>query len=269
MVGLGHGSTNDTLTLLTILQAQAQVRPRLSYVPLCTLAHPSSCSVELTVVSRLPSHPHRPHPRLPRYDDLLAALDHLTATRHLSLACTACRKRDCGEICPTGTAKPPGRAVRIAAEFSALLRRVEQLESTIRDLGAEDQIPPALNLEEATKRSTTVTKALEAEIAQPRQQWSQGYEEQGSDGEDGGEQASTDAAVESVLVGVGSLSIADSGRTRFLGTSAGSAYYYDVRLCPSSRLKTTCLEAGCSSSSPRAATGERRAGRQRPQLARR
>ncbi|GAA5833260.1 hypothetical protein JCM9279_001470 [Rhodotorula babjevae] len=141
--------------------------------------------------------------------------------------CTACRKRDCGEICPTGTAKPPGRAVRIAAEFSALLRRVEQLESTIRDLGAEDRIPPALNLEEATKRSTTVTKALEAEIAQPRQQWSQEYEEQGSDGEDGAEQAAPDAAVESVLVGVGSLSIADSGRTRFLGTSAGSAYYYD------------------------------------------
>ncbi|GAA5897932.1 hypothetical protein JCM8208_003195 [Rhodotorula glutinis] len=141
--------------------------------------------------------------------------------------CTACRKRDCADICPVGTAKPPGRAVRIAAEFSALLRRVEQLESTIRDLGAEDRIPPPLNLEEATKRSTTVTKALEAEIAQPREYSSQDYEEQGSDGEEGAGQAATDAAVESVLVGVGSLSIADSGRTRFLGTSAGSAYYYD------------------------------------------
>lgn len=35
-----------------------------------------------------------------------------------------------------------------------------------------------------------------------------------------------DDGIESVLVGVGSLSIADSGRTRFLGAAAGSAYFY-------------------------------------------
>ncbi|KPV75000.1 uncharacterized protein RHOBADRAFT_53911 [Rhodotorula graminis WP1] len=161
------------------------------------------------------------------YDGLRRAHEALKLKCDRVFPCTACRKRDCADICPIGTAKPPGRAVRIAAEFSALLRRVEQLESTIRDLGAEDRIPPPLNLEEATKRSTTVTKALQAEIAQPREDSSQDYEEQGSDGEEGAEQMAGDAAVESVLVGVGSLSIADSGRTRFLGTSAGSAYYYD------------------------------------------
>ncbi|GAA5820480.1 hypothetical protein JCM3770_005543 [Rhodotorula araucariae] len=150
--------------------------------------------------------------------------------------CSACRKRDCADICPVGTAKPPGRAVRIAAEFGALLRRVDELESIVRELGAAERIPAPLNLEEATKRSTSITKALEAEIERGdrgagavggAQENAAHKEDDLVDAEGEDEEEANEDAVQSVLVGIGSLSIAESGRTRFLGTSAGSAYYYE------------------------------------------
>ncbi|GAA6051435.1 hypothetical protein NBRC10513_000393 [Rhodotorula toruloides] len=154
--------------------------------------------------------------------------------------CANCRKRNCADICPSGTSKPPGRAVRIAAEFSALLKRVDDLEAIVRQLGAGDRIPPPLHLEEATKRSTTITKDLEQEIREGPRDSSRGRTSERSDSggrfagssgvrdEEGEETGvgSADEGIESVMVGVGSLSIADSGRTRFLGAAAGSAYFY-------------------------------------------
>ncbi|GAA5967730.1 hypothetical protein JCM11641_005747 [Rhodosporidiobolus odoratus] len=139
--------------------------------------------------------------------------------------CSSCRKRGCSDICPTGVSKPPGKAVRVAAEFGALLRRVDELESLVRDLGGAARIPPALNLEEATKRSTTVTKDLEREIEGKREEDS-GEEYEGREQEEE-DVKPDDEALRSVLVGVGSLSIGESGRTRFLGPAAGSAYYFE------------------------------------------
>ncbi|GAA5887930.1 hypothetical protein JCM6882_000806 [Rhodosporidiobolus microsporus] len=138
--------------------------------------------------------------------------------------CSACRKRGCADICPVGTAKPPGRAVRIAAEFGALLRRVEDLEAIVRELGAGDRIPPPLHLEEATKRSTTITKELEAQIEDGPAEADPEDEGHGEVGDAEAEKPESDA-LQKVLVGVGSLSIAESGQTRYLGPAAGSAYY--------------------------------------------
>lgn len=115
--------------------------------------------------------------------------------------------------------------MRLAAELAALLHRVELLESVIVELGHSDRIPPPLKLEEATKRSTSLTKELEERLVY-------------SGGEVDRHETATESHVaahepdeeeedplDAVLVGVGSLSIAESGRTRFLGTSAGAAYY--------------------------------------------
>lgn len=136
--------------------------------------------------------------------------------------CSSCQKRGCADICPDGTVGPPGRAVRLAAEVTALLHRVEHLENVITELGQQARIPPPLKLEEAVKRSTTITKALEDEIAGRRPRRTS------SDGPDEENEYSADEGLDAVLIGVGSLSIAESGRTRFLGTSAGSAYYEPV-----------------------------------------
>ncbi|GAA5870765.1 hypothetical protein JCM3774_001672 [Rhodotorula dairenensis] len=149
--------------------------------------------------------------------------------------CSSCRKRGCADVCPEGVLRPPGRAVRLAAELTALLHRVEQLESVIIELGHPERIPPPLRLEEATKRSTTLTKDLEDEIAHGRGGRSQAGARPHparpvvDDEPEEEEEELSDEALDAVLIGVGSLSIADSGRTRFLGTSAGSAYYDPVR----------------------------------------
>ncbi|GAA5984135.1 hypothetical protein JCM10908_006063 [Rhodotorula pacifica] len=150
--------------------------------------------------------------------------------------CSSCRKRGCADVCPEGVLRPPGRAVRLAAELTALLHRVEQLESVIIELGHPERIPPPLKLEEATKRSTTLTKELEEEItngATAQEQGPAGARERRSRNasmdEQEEEEELSDEALDAVLMGVGSLSIADSGRTRFLGTSAGSAYYDPIR----------------------------------------
>lgn len=101
----------------------------------------------------------------------------------------------------------------------------------MRDLGAEERIPPPLKLEEANKRSTTLTRELEATIDERL-----GLEDEPAEGsmlqEEVEDEKLEDDAVQKVLVGVGSLSIAESGRTRFLGAAAGSAYYYEVRMFP-------------------------------------
>ncbi|GAA5924666.1 hypothetical protein JCM10213_000410 [Rhodosporidiobolus nylandii] len=163
--------------------------------------------------------------------------------------CSSCRKRNCADICPSGVSKPPGRAVRIAAEFGALLRRVDELEAIVRELGAADRVPPPLQLEEATKRSTAITKDIEREIeagggstaAESQQAGARhpGVAEeddgmQQDEDEDEQEDKPAEEALKSVLVGVGSLSIAESGRTRFLGPAAGSAYYFEDDEDPSS-----------------------------------
>ncbi|GAA5865743.1 hypothetical protein JCM8547_002763 [Rhodosporidiobolus lusitaniae] len=144
--------------------------------------------------------------------------------------CSSCRKRGCSEICPSGVSKPPGKAVRIAAEFSALLRRVDELEALVRELGGGVRIPPPLRLEEALKRSTTVTRELEREIEEGVGRDEEGgldgqRVEEGEAEEEEEEQKPDEEALRKVLVGVGSLSIAESGRTRFLGPAAGSAYF--------------------------------------------
>ncbi|GAA5857732.1 hypothetical protein JCM1840_000888 [Sporobolomyces johnsonii] len=147
--------------------------------------------------------------------------------------CSACRKRGCADICPTGVSKPPGRAVRVQAEMTLMLRRIDDLEKMVRDLGGGDQIPPPLQLEIATRRATAFSKELEAEIEDASAEGSsettpmEDEDEDGGATQEGGDMRSDEEKLKSLLVGVGSLSIADSGRTRFLGTSAGPAYYFE------------------------------------------
>ncbi|GAA5999855.1 hypothetical protein JCM10207_005938 [Rhodosporidiobolus poonsookiae] len=155
--------------------------------------------------------------------------------------CSSCRRRNCADICPSGVSKPPGRAVRVAAEFALLLRRVDELEALVRELGGEGRIPPPLELEEARKRSTGLTREVEEGLGRAGGKGN-GKEEDEDDEEDeregegerafgageGEEDEKPDEdALRKVLVGVGSLSIAESGRTRFLGPAAGSAYYFE------------------------------------------
>ncbi|GAA6041112.1 hypothetical protein JCM8097_004118 [Rhodosporidiobolus ruineniae] len=143
--------------------------------------------------------------------------------------CSSCRKRGCPDICPSGTSKPPGRAVRIAAEFAALLRRVEDLEAVVKDLGGAERIPPPLKLEEAHKRSTTITPELEREIeeggaasgAEGAREFEEGEEH------DEEEDKPTEEQMKKMLVGVGALSIGESGRTRFVGAAAGPAFSFE------------------------------------------
>ncbi|GAA5970294.1 hypothetical protein JCM21900_001034 [Sporobolomyces salmonicolor] len=147
--------------------------------------------------------------------------------------CSACRKRGCADICPTGVSKPPGRAVRVQAEMHAMVRRIDDLEKMVRDLGGGDQIPPPLQLEIATRRATSFSKELEAEIEDASAEGSsettpmEDEDEERGAAEEGRNTRPEEDKLKSLLVGVGSLSIADSGRTRFLGTSAGPAYYFE------------------------------------------
>ncbi|SGY20619.1 BQ5605_C016g08107 [Microbotryum silenes-dioicae] len=135
--------------------------------------------------------------------------------------CNQCRKRGRADLCPHGVSKPPGRAIRLNAEMNALLKRCEDLEAALQDVGATDRIPSPLTLEFTGRSLNKNSNATEADG-------------EGDDTMDdfGGSRASEThieaAGVEAVLPGVGSLSIReDDGRVRYLGTSAGPAYYFE------------------------------------------
>lgn len=107
----------------------------------------------------------------------------------------------------------------MAQELNLLLSRLQHVEGALRDLGADDQIPPPLSLEFAGKASTAAAEGKEDD-----EKAQDDAEEHGMDDQD-----QSDEVGEVLAGGVGSLSIReDDGRTRFLGTSAGSAYYYKV-----------------------------------------
>ena len=133
-------------------------------------------------------------------------------------ACSSCKKRGCADVCPGGTLKPLGRVSKAALEVrlappppvSAVLltlspaqsiawqKRAEELEAIIRAAGMADKVPAPLEL--GKKGKVEVPEAASA------------HEEDGN----------------LLVAGVGSLTIKDDGTTRFLGLSAGSAYFVKV-----------------------------------------
>ncbi|GAA5939390.1 uncharacterized protein JCM15063_004508 [Sporobolomyces koalae] len=141
--------------------------------------------------------------------------------------CSACRRRNCADICPDGMRKPPGRALEIQAEFSLLLKRIEFLESVVKDLGGQDQIPPPLQLQHALKRTTPLSKEVEAEIETASAGPLPHDSEATSD--DGGAQDDEHPAdtLEKLVIGVGSLRIGSNESGRYLGASGSPAYHFD------------------------------------------
>ncbi|GAA6060984.1 hypothetical protein JCM10212_000670 [Sporobolomyces blumeae] len=148
--------------------------------------------------------------------------------------CAACRRRGCAKICPDGVSKPPGRAVQIQAEFHLLLKRIDALEGIIRDLGQDERIPPPLPLVFATKRATSFSKEVEAKIEDASTADDRFTIDDEDDGPSDPENAGNGAGEgdetggeESLIVGIGSLQIAGEESGRYLGASAGSAYFFD------------------------------------------
>ncbi|SCV72214.1 BQ2448_4908 [Microbotryum intermedium] len=135
--------------------------------------------------------------------------------------CNQCRKRGRADLCPHGVSKPPGRAIRLNAELNALLKRCEDLEAALGDVGANDRIPPPLTLEFTGRNLSRNLKTTGAD--------GEGDDTMEDFGSPRASETHTEAAgVEAVLQGVGSLSIReDDGRVRYLGTSAGPAYYFE------------------------------------------
>lgn len=121
----------------------------------------------------------------------------------------------------------PGRASRQAAEIAALAGRVAELELSLREVGFSDRIPPPLQLEFLSKADEGeggeegfMSKDATPEFEPKETELAKTLEVQ--------------SGLRSIFEGVGSLSIREEdGKTRFLGTSAGSAYF-DVRVSSSS-----------------------------------
>lgn len=130
-------------------------------------------------------------------------------------------------MCPDGVSKPPGRSIRIQAEMNALVQRIDELSTMVQKLGGS--LPPKLVLEFAGKGAIAVaggSKEGEAKV-----QGNGGGPMGPSEGDSAMHDDEEDEEEEESLLsqGVGSLSIRDEdGRTRFLGVSAGSAYYFKV-----------------------------------------
>jgi hypothetical protein len=110
--------------------------------------------------------------------------------------------------------------------LSALARRIEELEGALREVGAPERIPAPLRLEFAGKEYIRGGARPDADAG------AEGNTEARDEGGDGmDEEHEEETAVEAILQGAGSLSIREQdGRTRFLGVSAGSAYYFKVSI---------------------------------------
>jgi hypothetical protein len=112
--------------------------------------------------------------------------------------------------------------------MNALVARVEELSVMVQKLGGE--LPPKLVLEFAGKGAIVSSsggskegEAKEQDDGSPR---AASLEENAMQDDEEEEEE----ALLALQQGVGSLSIRDEdGRTRFLGVSAGSAYYFKVR----------------------------------------
>lgn len=115
--------------------------------------------------------------------------------------------------------------------MNALAERVEQLSELVMELGGEERLPPLLHLEFAGKSGAGAAATAEGS----------GGDKDGAKEEEDEHVASTrqeevhmgedeeDPIVQEMAAGVGMLSVREEdGRTRFLGTSAGSAYYFQV-----------------------------------------
>ncbi|KAM0791581.1 hypothetical protein ACM66B_006025 [Microbotryomycetes sp. NB124-2] len=147
--------------------------------------------------------------------------------------CEACQRRGCADLCPDKVSQPQSRTTRMTNELQALNNRVQLLEQALTYAGLEQAIPPPLKLEFGAAfkdghedgvgtNGTGVTKDVgkDREGQDPEDQDEYAYGEEG--------QMSSDEIEHALAGGVGSLSIHDDGRARFLGLSAGSAYYHDV-----------------------------------------
>lgn len=114
-------------------------------------------------------------------------------------------------MCPDGTLRPTGRSSKAQLEVVQLAKRLEELEGVLKDAGIGHRIPPPLDFE------FTLGKGPDDHRAPPE--------------DDPQADAAAPAAdsLDGIMDGVGSLSIREEdGRTRFLGTSAGSAYFAAV-----------------------------------------
>ncbi|KAK4702072.1 hypothetical protein P7C70_g4153, partial [Phenoliferia sp. Uapishka_3] len=127
--------------------------------------------------------------------------------------CQTCRKRGCADVCPNGTLRPTGRSSKAQLEVVQLAKRLEELEGVLKEAGLGLRIPPPLELEfKHLKEDGTGDEGSAKEASAMN-----------------GNAVAGPAAVDpldGIMDGVGSLSIREEdGRTRFLGTSAGSAYF--------------------------------------------
>lgn len=110
-------------------------------------------------------------------------------------ACANCVRRNCGQICPTGTLQPSGRISKATQQLALISQRVIDLEAILKSNGLQDSIPepvPAI--------------ASGSGIKKERKEYALQFED--------------------LVGGVGSLTIKNEDQsTRYLGMSSGSAYF--------------------------------------------
>ena len=134
--------------------------------------------------------------------------------------CATCRKRGCADVCPDGTLRPTGRSSKAQVEVLVLAKRLEELEGVLKDAGIGHRIPPPLDPEFLLGRGP----ANDDEVDSRRPQMHERGAVVGIP-----PPVASGNALDGIMDGVGSLSIREEdGRTRFLGTSAGSAYFAAV-----------------------------------------
>ena len=162
-------------------------------------------------------------------------------------ACSNCIRRSCGNLCPDGVLKSDSKTSRLQSELSSLVARCDALSDIVRDLGGAHLLPPPLQLEfsghpsqkGSTGHDSAVSERPSSGLQLPTETRNGDVERSNSlrksqtrfatKEEDVMEDEDEEEATEEVLQGVGSLSIRDEdGRTRYLGVSAGSAYYTKV-----------------------------------------
>ncbi|KAK4047150.1 hypothetical protein OIV83_005602 [Microbotryomycetes sp. JL201] len=146
--------------------------------------------------------------------------------------CDACQRRGCADLCPDKVSQPQSRTTRLMNELQALNARVHALERVLTKAGLDNAIPPPLVLEFATNpsddhdddKSFTNGHSFSVGKAEPAGSRVNVHDKEDPENE---EEVNESHEIDHVLAGgVGSLSInPEDGGARFLGLSAGSAYY--------------------------------------------
>ncbi|GAA5857840.1 hypothetical protein JCM1840_000932 [Sporobolomyces johnsonii] len=133
--------------------------------------------------------------------------------------CSSCVRRGCASVCPDRTIAPTGRTSKLAADASALVERVQELESLLRGHGLGELIPPPLELKRAGKGGIG-QEEVDAKADGSASSTT------GMDGRGAGTKEEPD--VELIRSGVGSLTMREDGSVRYLGVSAGLAYAGEI-----------------------------------------